>query len=319
MFWRLTLSVKMHAGLFWHFHTPLNYKFFNMHMWSFCICMCTWGTSSEGCLFCRDCTEFDSREIFRQAQCVAHNGHQPMRWPHLIMQKLAFDSEERLPSDSDVAFKIIKTLTCECVCVCVCVCACAHMSEERGWRCGNSTHTHKEKKKRKESKTEWSLYTHWLTAGKLEMRGSMMMGMALMNHFMVWFIVPAFIPSTPSCNTTTATAVRTEWDGSSPQLWGLHLSTALHTNDFKSYHSKSFILGCVDPTTRNWSAAPRNSPIVTYTYIHVPKLLQSSTAAIIKVPHEINIKLLYFSPNSSQTEVHIMTEKVFLIFFGRAW
>ena len=127
MFWRLTLSVKMHVGLFWHFHTPLNYKFFNMHMWSFRICMCTWGTSSEGCLFCGDCAEFDSREILRQAQCVAHNGHLPMRWPHLIMQKLAFDSEERLPSDSDVAFKIIKTLTCECVCVCVCVRLCVYV------------------------------------------------------------------------------------------------------------------------------------------------------------------------------------------------
>ena len=163
MFWRLTLSVKMHAGLFWHFHTPLNYKFFNMHMWSFRICMCTWGISSEGCLFCRDCTEFDSREILRQAQCVAHNGHQPMCWPHLIMQKLAFNSEERLPSDSDVAFKIIKTLTCECMCACVCVCMRAHVWGEgvEVWK--QQTHTHTQRKKEKKRKQNGVITVHPLT------------------------------------------------------------------------------------------------------------------------------------------------------------
>ena len=84
-----------------HFHSPLNadmdYKIFNVRMWSFCMCtcMCTWRTSVYNYsliqrTFVTVCTEFDSGEISGRSQSLAHNSQPSIWWPQLIRHNFGF-------------------------------------------------------------------------------------------------------------------------------------------------------------------------------------------------------------------------------------
>ena len=79
------LTLWVHAGLFWCFHYPphldMDYRIFNVRMWSFCMHMCThchWGprflvSFNDSHSFCTVCTEFESQEISGWAQSPGHN------------------------------------------------------------------------------------------------------------------------------------------------------------------------------------------------------------------------------------------------------
>ena len=87
----------MHAGLFCCFHSPPNsdmdYRIFNMHMWSFCMHIHTGDLSlySHPKDFCRVCTEL---KISGQAQSLAHKGHPSIWWPCSIVLNSGF--QERI-------------------------------------------------------------------------------------------------------------------------------------------------------------------------------------------------------------------------------
>ena len=82
-----TLTLLVHAGIFWRFHNPKNsdmdYMIFILSMWSFYMHRHTGNLDllSHPKDFCAVCTEFDRGEISRRAQSLARNGHPSIWWP----------------------------------------------------------------------------------------------------------------------------------------------------------------------------------------------------------------------------------------------
>ena len=136
-----TQTLSMHAGLFWTFHSlpnsDMDYRIFNMHMWSFNRCMNTGDLSllSNPKDFCRVSTEFDSGEILRQAQSLAPNSHPTIWWPCSIVLNFGFQelilllcfteslyftekaicgSSTTWPTTHLLGYKVIKSSYCFC-------------------------------------------------------------------------------------------------------------------------------------------------------------------------------------------------------------
>ena len=90
-----TLTLLMHAGLFWCLRTPSNsdmdFGIFNVRVWRFA-CVYTRGTLVYGLIRRTfvECTEFDSGEISGRAQSLARNGHPSVGWPRSAVLNFGF-------------------------------------------------------------------------------------------------------------------------------------------------------------------------------------------------------------------------------------
>jgi len=106
--------------------SDMEYRSFKLCMWSLCV-YTHWGTSVSSKGFCRVCTEFDFREIFRWAQTLAGNCHPSMWWSLLIViyHHLSFSSK-LTAGNFKSRWKHVMVFQCWCI---WCMCRCMYMHE----------------------------------------------------------------------------------------------------------------------------------------------------------------------------------------------